>query len=127
MSCTNTTSRMAECEARGISRDTCYLAEQNRQAAITGAAEKQALENARNLYPQKAQSAKEGKTFTRHFDGMVIKRDLNGIVTVDGRPAARDEVNQEATIYQQGLYTIIEYKSGKVAVMKNGVFEGYAR
>lgn len=39
-------SRMAECEAQGISRDACYIAEKNRQATINASAEKQALENA---------------------------------------------------------------------------------
>ena len=44
--CSTATQRMADCEAQGISKDACYMAEQNRQAAINGAAEKQALENA---------------------------------------------------------------------------------
>lgn len=51
--CSNEATRLSECEAEGVSRDACYIAEQNRQAAINGAAEKQALENARNLYPTK--------------------------------------------------------------------------
>lgn len=125
--CSTPSSRMAECEAQGISRDTCYLAEQNRQSAINSAAEKQALENAQALYPQKAQSAKISLAFTRHYDGMVIKRDAQGIVTVDGKPAAQDESDIDATAYSQGLYSIIVYKTGKVAVMKSGVFEGYAK
>ena len=41
---------MSACESKGISRDACYIAEQNRQATINAAAEKQALENAQNLY-----------------------------------------------------------------------------
>lgn len=125
--CSSPSSRMAECEAQGVSRDTCYLAEQNRQSAINSAAEKQALENAQALYPQKAQSAKKSMAFTRHYDGMLIKRDALGIVTVDGKPAAQDETNADATAYSQGLYTIIVYKTGKVAVMKSGVFMGYAK
>lgn len=48
--CTNEASRMSACENKGISRDACYIAEQNRQATINAAAEKQALENAQNLY-----------------------------------------------------------------------------
>lgn len=46
--CSTQAQRMSECEAQGISRDTCYLAEQNRQSNINAVAEKQALENARN-------------------------------------------------------------------------------
>jgi uncharacterized protein YceK len=56
--CTTEASRRADCEAKGVSRDTCYLAEQNRQTAILGASEKQALENAQAAYPQHAQDAK---------------------------------------------------------------------
>lgn len=50
--CSSTASRMAECEAQGIAKDTCYLAEQNRQTAIYTVAEKQALENAAKQYAQ---------------------------------------------------------------------------
>lgn len=44
--CSSQAQRMADCQAQGVSKDTCYLAEQNRQTAILGAAEKQAMENA---------------------------------------------------------------------------------
>lgn len=47
--CSTAASRMAECEAQGISRDTCYMAEQNRQAtsraAYISASEAQAYKN----------------------------------------------------------------------------------
>lgn len=125
--CSSQASRMADCEAKGVSRDTCYLAEQNRQAAINGAAEKQALENAQAQYPQHAQEAKKVKPFVKHYEGLAIKRDSLGLVTVDGKPAARDEVTDNAEAWSQGIYTVIIYKTGKVAVMKNNVFEGYAR
>ncbi|MFG6655128.1 hypothetical protein ACG0Z5_11730 [Scandinavium sp. M-37] len=125
--CSNEASRMADCEAKGVSRDACYIAEQNRQATINGAAEKQALENAQSLYPQHAQEAKKVKPFVKHYDGLTIKRDSLGLVTVDGKPAAQDEVTADASAYSQGLYTIIIYKTGKVAVMKDKVFQGYAR
>lgn len=46
--CSSPAQRMSTCLAQGVSRDACYLAEQNRQAAVTAAAEKQALENARS-------------------------------------------------------------------------------
>lgn len=125
--CSTQASRMADCEAKGVSRDACYVADQNRQSAINGAAEKQALENAQALYPQHAQEAKKVKPFVKHYEGITIKRDSLGIVTVDGKPAAQDEVTADAATYSQGLYTIIIYKTGKVAVMKNNVFEGYAK
>ncbi|GEO37373.1 hypothetical protein GGE65_005214 [Skermanella aerolata] len=34
MGCANEAELMAECEAKGVSRDTCYMAEQNRQNEI---------------------------------------------------------------------------------------------
>ena len=44
--CTSSAERMYQCESQGVSRDACYVAEQNRKANINGTAEKQALENA---------------------------------------------------------------------------------
>lgn len=41
---------MNACESKGVSRDACYIAEQNRLATINAAAEKQAMENAQNVY-----------------------------------------------------------------------------
>lgn len=35
--CVSSEERMAECESKGISKDTCYLAEQNREAAENAA------------------------------------------------------------------------------------------
>lgn len=51
--CSTSASRMAACESQGVSRDACYIADQNRQSAINAAAEKQALENANALYSNK--------------------------------------------------------------------------
>ncbi|RPH24610.1 hypothetical protein G8S19_12830 [Citrobacter sp. SX206] len=48
--CSTEASRMNDCENKGVSRDACYVVEQNRQATINAAAEKQAMENAQNLY-----------------------------------------------------------------------------
>lgn len=44
--CASSSQRMADCQAQGVSKDACYMAEQNRQASIMNAAEKQAMENA---------------------------------------------------------------------------------
>jgi maltose-binding protein MalE len=44
--CSTPAQRMADCQAQGISKDTCYLSEQNRQNSINNAAMKQAMENA---------------------------------------------------------------------------------
>lgn len=44
--CSSPTSRIADCRAQGVSHDTCYLAEQQRQTAILSASEAQAFKNA---------------------------------------------------------------------------------
>lgn len=48
--CSTQACRIRDCEDQGISRDTCYLAEKNHQAAMSAVAEKQALENQRVLF-----------------------------------------------------------------------------
>lgn len=120
--CTSESQRLANCEARGIFRDTCYLAEQNRQASMNAAYEKQALENAAAAV-QHSQSA---KVKTRHFNGMEIKGTSTGL-SIDGKAAAVIEKNKDATVYQQGVYNFIVYANGKIAVTQDGVFKGYAK
>lgn len=124
VSCSSLASGMTDCKSQVRGRDACNVAQHN---GHNSAAEKQALVNAQSLPPQKAQAAKKESTFTKHYDGMAIKRDKLGILTVDGKPAAKDEVTANATTYSQGLYTIIVYKNGKVAVMKDNSFQGYAK
>ena len=48
-------------------------------------------------------------------------------VTVDGKPAALEENNPDAKAYQQGLYSVLIYKSGKVALVKDNTFVGYLK
>ncbi len=48
MGCTSPAERMADCQAQGVSRDTCYMAEQNRRNAMNQMAEEQAMRNARD-------------------------------------------------------------------------------
>lgn len=54
--CTSPAQRMAACEAQGISKDTCYLSEQNRQQGINNASLAAAYANAANA-TQHAQAA----------------------------------------------------------------------
>lgn len=117
--CQSTSSRIAQCEAQGISRDTCYLAEQNRQNTFNAAAEKQALENAAQL----AQAAH--KQTYRGFGVTVVKS--GDWVTVEGKPAVVEEKNADAVVYSQGIYHVIFYATGKVALMTNGQFTGYLK
>ncbi|MDR7940072.1 hypothetical protein ACCW92_00370 [Enterobacter soli] len=73
---------------------------------------------------QKAQSAKK-RTVKGYGITVVISGDW---VTVDGKPAALDENNATAKSYSQGLYNIVVYKSGKVALLKQGEgFVGYLK
>ncbi len=122
--CSSQASRMAECENQGVSKDACYVAEQNRQASINSTAQKQAMENAQALYPvQKAQAAKK----TWKYDGMKIQKVSTGL-NIDGKPAAIDEDNTDATTYSQGSYQFVLYKkSGILAVLKDGKFVEYAK
>lgn len=124
--CSSPSQRMAECEAQGVSKDACYVAEQNKQAATNAAAQKQAMENAQALYPvQKAQSAK--KAGVKHWQGRKLEMTQNGL-TVDGLPAAVSETNKEATVYQQGLFSYVVYANGKIAVLdEKNQFKGYAK
>ncbi|HGE6931421.1 TPA: hypothetical protein ACGCAO_003917 [Enterobacter cloacae] len=58
--CSSPAQRMAECESKGVSKDACYIAEQNRATAINAAAEKQALENAAQLAQSTHKNLTEG-------------------------------------------------------------------
>ncbi|MGK4431997.1 hypothetical protein ACSMDK_26780, partial [Yersinia enterocolitica] len=44
--CSSQAERIAACETQGVSRDACYISEQNRTNTINAAAETQALQNA---------------------------------------------------------------------------------
>lgn len=120
--CSTSASRMAECEAQGVTRDACYVAEQNRHAAIVGAAEKQALENA-----QLAQAAHKSVKKTWRYKDVVVSRDKLGIVSIDGKPAIMTEENNGNQVFSAGISNVIFYKSGKVALMQNGRFEGWMK
>ena len=37
--CSSPAQRMADCQSKGVSKDACYIAEQNRTTAINAAAE----------------------------------------------------------------------------------------
>ncbi|ATM79136.1 hypothetical protein FCH33_24255 [Serratia fonticola] len=123
--CTSTASRMAECEAQGVSKDTCYLAEQNRQTAIYAAAEKQALENAAKQYAQSAKS----KTLQARIAGIDIKisPDIKQGY-IEQTAAALTEENQYAQVYQKGVYTAIWYRQKhKIVLLRDGQIVGSAK
>ena len=89
--CSSPTSRIADCQAQGVSHDTCYLAEQQRQAAILSASEAQAFKNAEAA--QHAQAAKKsiykgfGMTFRMSSKNFAYLNDsLCAIVTTIKMP-----------------------------------------
>lgn len=94
--CTTQADRMAKCEAQGISRDTCYLAEQNRTTALNAAAEKQAMENAAAAV-QHAQAAKIHDPMREaSFSSNVLNATIsNGFfsATVNGKKATVKRLN----------------------------------
>ncbi|WAH53799.1 hypothetical protein LMA04_07125 [Pseudescherichia vulneris] len=161
--CTSQAQRMANCEAQGISRDTCYATEMNRKASLDAAFEKQALENAAKAADQHAQSVhkahKTGCADLQKFHeqgleltpaqsselaqckrttngvtaktwkgyGVEVKRGSDGIVTVDGKPAALDETTEKAKVYSQGLNQVVIYNNGKANLIVNGVVKGWLK
>lgn len=136
--CSSPAQRMAECESQGISKDTCYLSEQNRQNSYNNAAQNAAYANARDaaagtgIWAKKDKHAKQHaqaahKPGVKHWNGMKLEITRNGLV-VDGKPAAVSETNKDATVYQQGLYSYVVYSNGKIGVMDDkGGFIGYAK
>lgn len=172
--CTSAAQRMNDCEAQGISRDACYVAEQNRQNGINAQAQAQAMRNAQALYPvepaagykhhhdstQFAQAAHKNRDTiscddlrrfieagialtpgqqkqipnchintapaTRTVKGYGVTVRIDGQqVYIDDKPAARDEHGETSDVYSQGFYQVVLYKSGKVALLKNRVVQGY--
>lgn len=130
--CQSSASRMAECQAQGISRDACYLAEQNRKQSINAVAQKQAMENAANAV-QHAQAAHQApaeykpgnlKPINVKAHGIEFKRSRDGFAYINGSLAANDENNADASVYSAGLYSVIVYKSGKISAMKEGQYVG---
>lgn len=63
--CKSSADRMYECEAHGVSRDACYVAEQNRTATLNAQAQAQAYRNASDLYGAKGTETKRMKAEER--------------------------------------------------------------
>ncbi|AHM73469.1 hypothetical protein [Yersinia hibernica] len=121
--CSSQASRMAECEAQGVSKDACYIAEKNHQASIQNAAETQALRNAAAQYGQAAQKS---KMLMAHIDGVDIKIypvDKQGYI--ESTAAALIEENEFAQVYQKGIFTATWYKkTNKITLLRNGQLVG---
>ncbi|MEL4016769.1 hypothetical protein [Dryocola clanedunensis] len=75
---------------------------------------------------QHAQVAHKAPTIIKHYNGMTIKRDKLGMVTIDGKPTTNDENTATASVYSSGLDAVIIYKNGSIAVMREGRFQDWA-
>ncbi|ELK9995644.1 hypothetical protein RWE39_004378 [Salmonella enterica] len=71
--------------------------------------------------------AVKNKPFSKRVGDVQIKRDRLGIVTIDGKPAAPIEATESEVSYQAGIFTAVIYYNGKVALMRNNVFEDFAK
>lgn len=121
--CSTQASRMANCQAQGISKDTCYLAEQNRQTGIQNAALKQAMENAASQYGQTTKKVIHAKI--KGIDIKIFPGDKQGYI--EGTAAYLDEDNADAQVYRKGIFTAIYYKrTHKLVLMRNGQIYGRA-
>ncbi|WP_312345059.1 hypothetical protein [Leclercia sp.] len=94
--CVSEEQRLAQCQAKGVSRDACYVADQNRQAAINAAAEKQALENAHEAV-QHSQAAHVADPLREaSFSANGIKASINNgftQATINGKKATVKRFN----------------------------------
>lgn len=96
--CSSPAQRMAACEAQGVSKDTCYLSEQNRQQGINNAALTPAYANAANATAeQHAQAAHVADPMREAtLSSNVLKATLsNGFfsATINGKKATVKRVN----------------------------------
>jgi len=119
--CTTQASRMADCQSQGISKDTCYMAEQNRQTAIQSAALKQAMENSAKQYAQATKKIVHARI--KGIDVKIFPADKQGYI--EGTAAYLDEDNADAQVYRKGIFTAIYYKrTHKLVLMRNGQIYG---
>lgn len=121
--CTSSAQRMSDCEAQGVSRDACYVAEQNRQNGISAQAEAQAMRNAQALYP--VAPVKHHHNSTQYAQSVHKNRDKISCDDLRHFISAGIEHTPTSDVYSQGLYQVVVYKSGKVALLKERVVQGY--
>ncbi|RJT47159.1 hypothetical protein [Rahnella woolbedingensis] len=119
--CSTQASRMADCQSQGISKDTCYMADQNRQTAIQSAALKQAMENASAQYAQATKKIVHARI--KGIDIKIFPADKQGYI--EGTAAYLDEDNADAQVYRKGIFTAIYYKrTHKLVLMRDGQIYG---
>ncbi|TBX36903.1 hypothetical protein EYY67_01900 [Rahnella victoriana] len=119
--CSTQASRMADCQSQGISKDTCYMAEQNRQTSIQSVALKQAMENSAKQYAQATKKVVHARI--KGIDVKIFPADKQGYI--EGTAAYLDEDNADAQVYRKGIFTAIYYKrTHKLVLMRDGQIYG---
>lgn len=119
--CSTQASRMADCQSQGVSKDTCYMAEQNRQTAIQSVALKQAMENSAKQYAQATKKVVHARI--NGIDVKIFPADKQGYI--EGTAAYLDEDNADAQVYRKGVFTAIYYKrTHKLVLMRDGQIYG---
>lgn len=58
--------------------------------------------------------------------GVTVKRNADQVY-VNGKPASLTEKTPQAAVYEQGIYQVIFYSSGKVALQTDSRFTGYLK
>ncbi|CAM3921824.1 hypothetical protein RAVI111496_19390 [Rahnella victoriana] len=112
---------MADCQSQGISKDTCYMAEQNRQTSIQSVALKQAMENSAKQYAQATKKVVHARI--KGIDVKIFPADKQGYI--EGTAAYLDEDNADAQVYRKGIFTAIYYKrTHKLVLMRDGQIYG---
>ena len=109
-----------------------HNAEQHAQSAHKGQKNCTQVQEGQGLcdadHPMKTAAKTTLKPFKKHLNGIEFRRSPDGFMYIDGSLAAVTEENADVIAYQAGLFTVVTYKkTGKVAVMENGKFLGYAR
>lgn len=82
---------------------------------------------AKDHAPQHAQAARKptGATWRGYGQTFILSRD--GFAYLNDHAMALDEKTSQATVFSEGLYQVIVYKSGKVKLLKSGQLVGDLR
>ncbi|SRR5471030_214368 len=121
--CSTQASRMAECEAQGVSKDACYIAEKNHQANMNNAAESQALRNAAAQYGQATHKSQKVQVKIKGVSIKIYPQDKQA--WIESTAAALTEENEHVQVYQKGIFTAIWYKlTHQIILLREGKLVG---
>ncbi|MGU3522321.1 hypothetical protein ACLBW2_04365 [Enterobacteriaceae bacterium C23F] len=72
------------------------------------------------------QAAQNGQPVYQGY-GVSFTIENDYFVYLNDKPCALDEKTNKAAVYSSGLYQVVVYKSGKVSLLKKGVYVGDLR